>query len=133
MHLTACIVQSLGYRECDGTTHTAAYHADLFEAFNLGSLAERADKVLQIFALVFTGKLVGRCSDGLENDADSALGRVCSCHGQRDPFPVLVHTKDDKLACLGLICNTGSQNIHSDYRGIQNCFANDLIHDGFLS
>ena len=121
-------MKSLSDGHCDSTTNAAANDADLLEAIEVGSNAERSYEVLNVVALFLVAELFGGTTDDLENDLNGAGFLIGACNGKGDAFAALIHAKDDELTGLCLVSNKGSLDLELNDGGVQNLFFNDSVH-----
>ena len=121
-------VELLGHGHGDGAADAAAHDADLLNALGVGGNAERADKVLNIFALVLGIQQGGRRADNLENDLHAALFRVGSGNRQRNAFTFFVDAENDELAGFRFFCDQRRKDLHLRHGRIQLSFVQNLIH-----
>ena len=128
MHLGAAVVELLQNGISNGAAHAAADDADLLLALGLGGLAQGADKVVEIVALIQVGELLRGSTDGLDNDGDSALLGVVVVDGDGDTLTVFIHAQDDKLAGLSLLGNQGCLDLVESDSGAKRLFSYDTIH-----
>ena len=101
---------------------------DLLQTLDVSGLAEGADEVGQIIALIQRVELHGGATDDLEDDVDRAGLAVISGNGQRDALAVLGRAQDDKLAGLGLLRDQRSLDDHLGDGRVQRLLFDDLEH-----
>ena len=112
-------MQCLGDGQRDGAAHAAADDADVFQALDLGSLAQGSHKVMHGFALFKGVELQGTCADNLENDGHGASLTVKAGDGQGDALGVLLCADNDKLAGLCLLGNERRMDPEFGHGGVQ--------------
>ena len=95
-------MQCLCHGQRNGAAHAAADYADIFQAFDLGCLAKRADKVMHGLALFEGVQLHRTCAHDLKDDRNGASFAVKSGDSQGDALGILLRTDNDELAGLRL-------------------------------
>ena len=121
-------MQLFGLRVGDGTAQAAADDRNLFQAFQLAGLAQRADKVVQAVALIEQAERHGSRADLLEDDRDRPLFTVEIRDGERDALAVRVHAQDDELAGLSLAGHVRRIDHHQLGVRVQRLLFQNLIH-----
>ena len=117
--LGALLVQCLRHGQRNGAAHAAADHADVFQAFDLGGLAQRADEVVHGLALFERVELHRTGAHDLEDDRHGAGLAVKACDGQGDSLGILLRADDDELAGLRLFGDERRMDPELGYGGVQ--------------
>ena len=128
VNLSAHFVQLLGLRICDSAAQTAADNSDLFQTLKLAGLAERADKIMQTFALVQAAERLRGRADLLKDDGDRTLFAVKVRDGERNALALCADTQDDELTRLCLAGNVRGVNHHELGVCVQRLLFQNLIH-----
>ena len=126
--LCAAVMELLQNGIRDGAAHAAADDADLLLALGFGGLAQGANEVVQILALLLVAELLGGGAHGLDDDGNGALFTVIVVDGNGNALAVFIHPQDDELAGLCLPGNHRSLDLIQDHGGFQRFFGHDAIH-----
>ena len=105
-------LESLGYGKRNCASHSSAYYADVFLAFDLGGLSKRSHEILDGLAFLLVIQLLGGGTDNLEDYLDRAGLFVRSGNGKGDSLSVLIYTENDELSRLGLCSHQRCLDFH---------------------
>ena len=128
-HFRAGFLKSPGRGQGDGAAHAAANHTDLLLALHGGGLAQRADEIPDIVALVQLAQGDGGQAHLLEDDGHGALFPVITGDGQGDALAHFIDAENDKLTGSGLFGHEGSFDFHHGDGIVQLLLGNDFEHD----
>ena len=128
VHNGAGLLEGTGSGQSDGAAHAAADNAHPLLALHVGGLAQGADEVPDVVALVQFSQSLGGEAHLLEDDADSTLLAVVAGDGQRHTLAHLIDPEDDELTCLCLSGNEGGLDVHQGDVGIELLLTHDFIH-----
>ena len=128
--LDAALVHLFGDGIGDGAADAAADNADLVQAFHLGGLAEGADKVADIVALLDGVEHLGGLAGRLDHDGDGPLFAVIARDGNGNALALLVKAENNKLPGLRVPGNQGRLHFKEadGFRVIEITLGDNLVH-----
>ena len=109
-------------------SYAAANDADLLLALHGSGLAQGADEIPDVVALVQFAQGLGGETDLLEDDGDGAGFLVGTGDSQGHTLAHLVDAENDELACLCFAGNEGGLNVHQGDGGIELLLTHNFIH-----
>ena len=129
VYFGAELMQLLCDGERDGAADAAADDGDLFQTVHMRRLAQGADEIVNILALVEVVEPLRRSADDLEDDGNGALFPVEIGDREGDALPFLVHAQDDELPRLCLSGDEGRIHFHQRDGGVEFLLFNNFIHN----
>ena len=129
-NVNTLFVHFLGNGVGDSAADAAADNTDLLQAVHLGSLAEGADEVGDVIALLHGVQHLGGTAGSLYHNGNGALFAVVACDGNRSALSLLIKTEDDELTCLGVTSDQRSFDLEqaNGLCIVQKSFLYDFKH-----